>query len=46
MRRVNKAAKIGLVGTGTAVVVLGGIGAYSFVHALSGSARVTTPTAG
>ncbi|AMW13809.1 penicillin-binding protein [Streptomyces qaidamensis] len=32
---MNKAAKIGLAGTCTALVVVGGIGAYNVVHALT-----------
>lgn len=39
IRHVNRAAKIGLAGTCTVLVVLGGIGAYNLVHAMTSGPR-------
>ncbi|MFI0805982.1 penicillin-binding transpeptidase domain-containing protein [Streptomyces echinatus] len=44
---MNRAVKIGLAGTCTALLVLGGIGTYNIVHGLvSGSTGDGTPSAG
>jgi Penicillin binding protein transpeptidase domain/NTF2-like N-terminal transpeptidase domain len=38
MRSMNNAVKVGIAGTGTALLVLGGFGAYNVVHGLSSGA--------